>query len=195
MRLCWLTIVLMAFGLLTACAQPEPTPTPTATPIIPADEPVAVLLVADDWLISFYRAGWTGDTVALDFSVGYEGLRQATFGKSTRGLLSGCAELGARDAEGNQVRPDEWSPFYCRSYWPGESERGTVHFTFGPRSSDVAIFMTNSSWPFHDTHISEGYSVVLRHSHQIPLVDLPRLSDPVFSLNSEPCASQDISCR
>ena len=51
MRLFLLLIVIMAFGLLTACAQPEPTPTPpvltptpepTSTPVLPPDaSPVA----------------------------------------------------------------------------------------------------------------------------------------------------------
>ena len=39
MQLRWLTIVLMAFGLLTACAQPEPTATPTST--APSPTPTA----------------------------------------------------------------------------------------------------------------------------------------------------------
>ena len=40
MRLCLLAIMLMTFGLLTACAQPEPTPTPSPIPT-PTPEPTS----------------------------------------------------------------------------------------------------------------------------------------------------------
>ena len=44
-QLRWLTIVLMGFGLLTACAQPEPTATPTSAPT-PTPTPDAQATIA-----------------------------------------------------------------------------------------------------------------------------------------------------